>query len=288
VAAYQRVASLVTAGAPPPMGTPPMDTTPGDAEQGLLRRKSLLDFVKADVDLYRGRLGGDEKAKLDFYTDSLRTLERGIGNAVPGDGGKPIQPTAACAKIPAPTIMAASRVNDMPMHNPLYLDVIAMAFACNVTRVASAMWGGGQSDEPVQVDNVSMGNWHSTSHNDPKGSGGQQMIFMQAFMAKQLLYFANKLKSYADGGFSLLDNTAAVLTTQNGCSTQVQFAAMDHPKQNSPLIIAGGGAGAWKPGRVIDCNGRNHNDVYLSIALAFGMKVTTVGMASWCKGPMIT
>jgi hypothetical protein len=79
-----------------------------------------------------------------------------------------------------------------------------------------------------------------------------------------------------------------VLTTQNGCSTQVEFAPMDHPKQNSPLIIAGGGAGAWKSGRVIDCNGRTHNDVYLSIAQAFGMKVTTVGNPAWCKGPMIT
>ena len=289
VAAYQRVAGLVTGGAPPPMGTPPMDS-PATAEMGLLRRKTLLDFVKQDVDVYRSRLGGEEKAKFDFYTESLRTLERGIGDAVPGgDGMKPIQPTAACAKIGAPTIMANTRVNDMPTHNSLYLDVIAMAFACNVTRVASAMWGGGQSDEPVNIPGkVNMGNWHSTSHNDPKGSGGQQMINIQAFMAEQLVYFANKLRGYKDGGFSLLDNVAAVLTTQNGCSTQVQFAPMDHPKQNSPLIIAGGGAGAWKPGRVIDCNGRNHNDVYLSIALAFGMKVTTVGMASWCKGPMIT
>jgi hypothetical protein len=288
VAAYQRVAGLVTAGAPPPMGTPPMTTPPG-AEQALMRRKTLLDFVKQDVDAYRGRLGAAEKAKLDFYTESLRSLEMGIGGVVPGND-KPIEATGSCTKIASPdgTLTQNTKVNDMPMHNHLYLDIIAMAFACNVTRVASAMWGGGQSDEPVRIKNVSMGNWHSTSHNDPKGSGGQQMIFMQAYMAEELLYFAQKLKSYADGGFSLLDNTAAVLTTQNGCSTQVAFAPMDHPKQNSPLIIAGGGAGAWKPGRVIDCNGRNHNDVYLSIAQAFGMKVTTVGMAAWCKGPMIT
>ena len=101
------------------------------------------------------------------------------------------------------------------------------------------MWGGGQSDEPVRFDDINMGNWHSTSHNDPKGGGGQQMIKVQAFMAKQLLYFMGKLQSYADGQFSLLDNTAAVLSTQNGCSTQVAFAPMDHPKQNCPLIIGG-------------------------------------------------
>ena len=284
VAAYQRIADRVTGTAPIPMGGAPM-TTPGAAEQGLMRRQTLLDFVKKDVDTFRGRLGGAEKAKFDFYTESLRTLERGIGGIIPGE----MPPTAACTKIPAPgaTLTAMTHVNDMPVHNLLFLDTIAMAFACNVTRVASGMWGGGQSDESIKIKNISVGDWHSTSHNDPKGSGGQQMILIQAFMAEQFLYFIQKLKMYQDGGFSLLDNTAAVLTTQNGCSTQVAFAPMDHPKQNSPLIVAGGGAGAWKPGKVVDCNGRAHNDVYLSIAQAFGMKVTTVGNPAWCKGPLL-
>jgi hypothetical protein len=61
---------------------------------------------------------------------------------------------------------------------------------------------------------------------------------------------------------------------------------MDHPKFNTPFVVAGGGAGHWKPGRVIDCNDRNHNDMYLSIAHAFGMKVNTVGLPAWCKGPL--
>jgi hypothetical protein len=289
VAAYQRIAERVTVGAPAPMGAPPMNNAP-NAEQALLRRKTLLDYVKADVDTYRNRLGGPEKAKFDFYTESLRSLEMGIGNMTPGGGDKPITPSASCSKIAAPagTLTANTKVNDMPEHNPLYLDIIAMAFACNVTRVATAMWGGGQSDESVKVDNVNMSNWHSTSHNDPKGSGGQQMINMQAFMAKQFLYLIQKLKMYQDGMGSVLDSTAAVLTTQNGCSTQVAFAPMDHPKQDSPLIVAGSCGGAWKTGRVVDANGRNHNDVYLSIAQAMGLKVDTVGMASWCKGPLLT
>jgi hypothetical protein len=287
VAAYQRIAERVTGGAPAPIGTPPMTTAPG-AEQALMRRKTLLDFVKKDVDSYRGRLGPAEKAKFDLYTESLRTLERDIGGAIPSPDT--IKPTASCSKIDAPNAMFSqnTKVNDMPVQNKLYLDTIAMAFACNVTRVASAMWGGGQSDEPVRIKDINMGNWHSTSHQDPKGGGGQQMIKVQAYMAEEFLYFIQKLKSYADGAYSLLDNTAAVLCTQNGCSTQVAFAPMDHPKQNAPFILAGGGAGAWKTGRVIDAAGRAHNDMYLSITKAFGMNLTTVGNAAWCKGPIIT
>ena len=291
VAAYQRIAERVTGGAPPPPtgGPNPPMTTPPAAEQSLLRRKSLLDFVKDDINTFRGRLGNTEKAKVDFYLDSVRTLERDITGSVPGapGGPEPIKPTASCTKIPAPTLMTETKVNDIPTHNKLYLDTIAMAFACNITRVASAMWGGGQSDESVSFGGVSMGNWHSVSHQDPKGGGGQQMIKMQAAMAGEFLYFVQKLKMYADGPVSLLDNTAAVLTTQNGTSTQVAFAPMDHPKQNSPLIVAGSCGGAWKTGRVVDFAGRTHNDVYLSIAHAVGMKVTSVGTASWCKGPIL-
>jgi hypothetical protein len=282
VAGYQKIADRVTGPAPPPGGGPGMGS-PTEAEQALLRRKTLLDFVKNDVDTYKGRLGAQEKQKFDFYTESLRTLERAIGGTIP------TAPTASCSKIGAPPAMlsADTRVNDMPTHNHLYLDTIAMAFACNITRVASAMWGGGQSDESVKIDDVTMGNWHSTSHQDPKGAGGMQMIKMQAYMAKEFLYFIQKLKSYADGAGSVLDNTAAILTTQNGCSTQVAFAPMDHPKQNSPLILAGSLGGAWKTGRVVDFGGRTHNDVYLSVAKAFDPRTTSVGMSSWCKGPIL-
>ncbi len=284
VTAYQRVAERVTMGAPPPAGTPPM-TTPMGAEKGLLMRKSLLDFLKKDVDTYKSRLGGAEKAKLDFYTESIRTLEREIGSNV---GGGEIKPTAACSKGTAPDGMLSkdAKVNDMPMVNHLFLDTIAMGFACGVTRVASAMWGGGQSDEPVRIKNVNMGNWHSVSHANPAGAGGQEMIKMQAYMAEEFTYFVQKLKSFADGGVSLLDNTVVVLGTQNGTSTQVAFAKMDHDKHNSPLVLAGSCGGAWKTGKVVDCANRTHNDVYVCIAQAFGMKVNTIGNPAWCKGPM--
>jgi hypothetical protein len=285
VTAYSRIAERVTAGAAPPsLNTPPMNN-PMNTEKSLLVRKSLLDFIREDVNSFKARLGGGEKSKFDFYLDSLRTLERDVGGSIlPPD----IVPSAQCSKIPAPPAMLSTdtRVNDMPNVNKIYMDIIAMGFACGVTRVAASMWGGGQSDEPISFNGIGMGNWHSSSHGNPKGGEGQKMIKVQAFMSEQFTYFVQKLKSYADGEHSLLDNTVAVLSTQNGTSTQVQFAIMDHPKFNTPMIIAGSGGGFWKTGRVLECNDRNHNDVYLTIAHAFGMKVTSIGNPAWCKGPM--
>ena len=292
LAAYQRIADRITGGSPgPATGTGSMGT-PSSAEQALLRRKSVLDFILADVKSFKGRLGPEEAIKMDTYLDSLRTLELSVGNLIPGTPGTPGMPTASntCSKIATPTLSTSTMMNDMPTHNRLYLDIIAMAFACNVTRVASAMWGGGENSEQIKFGNINISSWHGNSHGDPDGPAGQQIINMQAYLAGEFLYFVQKLKSYADGANTLLDNTAAVLCTQNGSSQNGltgNFAATDHPPAHAPFVVAGSCGGAWQTGRLIDINGRYQNDVYLSIAQAIGMKVTTVGQASWCKGPAI-
>jgi hypothetical protein len=284
VTAYQRIAQYVTQGVAPPSTSAPPMITPGGAEQSLLAKRSLLDFIKDDVNVFKGRLGGPERAKMDTYLDSLRTLETDVSGTIPmGE----IKPTASCSKIASPAMLSANAaVNDMPMVLKVFSDIIAMGFACGVIRVASSMWGGGQNDENVKINDVSMGDWHSVSHGNPAGPAGDQMTKLQAYFSGEFTYFVQKLKSYSDGAFSLLDNTVAVLSTQNGTSTQVAFAKMDHDKHNTPMILAGSAGGAWKTGRIIDCDSRAHNDVYLRIAQAFGMKVTTVGNPSWCKGPM--
>ncbi len=76
LAAYQRIADRISGGG---MSM----STPSAAEQALLRRQSVLDFIKDDVRSFRGRLGPAEAVKMDFYLESLRTLERGVGGSTP-------------------------------------------------------------------------------------------------------------------------------------------------------------------------------------------------------------
>jgi hypothetical protein len=288
VAAYQRVADRIQGGAPPPStGTPPMNTAAA-AEQALLRRKSVLDFVKDDVSSFRSRLGAAEAVKMDSYLDSLRTLEIQVGDGIPTN---PPPTSGSCVKLASPTLSKNTMMNDMPTHSRLYLDIMAMAFACDVTRIASVMWGGGENNESIKFGNIDISAWHTISHGDPDGAPGQQITNMQVYLAGEFLYFVQKLKSIMDGEFSVLDNTAAVLCTQNGSSqlgASANFAATDHPPQHAPFVVAGTCGGSWKTGRLIDIGGRNHNDVYLSIAQALGMNVTSVGRAAWCKSPAIT
>jgi hypothetical protein len=275
VTAYQRVASTMTSGA---LGDP------AAAARTLAAKQSLLDFVKDDVTTFRSRLAGTEKQKVDLYLQAVRDLEDSIHESMTQG--------AMCGQTsdPASSADIVAHVKDMPDLDHLFLDIMAMALACKITRVVSMMWGGGQSDEPVPF--IGMNGWHNYSHMDPKGAGGQKMVQMQAYLAGEFLYFVNKLKSFPEGNGNVLDNTIALWGTHNGNSCGTSFAKEDHDRHNTPIVIAGKGGGAFKTGKVVDCEQRNHNDLYIAMAQAMGLKnpdgspVTIVGAPAWCKGPL--
>jgi hypothetical protein len=277
VAAYQRLASRVSTG--------PQAKDVVSADGALRAQRSLLDSLRADAASFRPRLGSAERPKLDLYLESVRDLEKGLGNFA-GD----LAAAPACAKMLPPGGAAnfVARVNDMPKVNRLFADVMAMALACDVTRVISMMWGGGESAEPV--DFIGMKDWHGVSHGDPNGLPGQQIARMQAYLAGEVTYLVEKLRKLESAGGAqertLLDETVVVFGTQNGNTNQVNFAKEDHPRWNAPMVLAGRCGGALAPRGIVDCKGANHNDVYLAIGRAFGLNVKTVGEPAWCKAPL--
>jgi hypothetical protein len=281
VTAYQEVMSRLMPGMVPSPG----ETGNNEAAERVLKAKmSLLDFVKQDVTTFNTRLGAEEKRKLDLYLQGIRDLETNLGNVMQ-------QPfSAECGApptVPDSAMDIVARVNDMPLVNHLFLDVMAIALSCGATQVVSMMWGGGQSDESVRIPShgIDMGNWHSVSHGDPQGGAGDQIILMTSYLAEEYLYFIQKLQAYPDvDGKSVFDNSVLVWSTQNGTSTQVRYAREDHDRHNTPFIVAGGLSGTIAKGQVIECNDRNHNDLYLGIAQAFGMEVDTIGESDWNQG----
>src|SRR6185436_6441799 len=122
------------------------------------------DFIKDDVQSFRGRLGAEEATKMDFYLESLRTLERKVGGNIATEA---LMSSGSCSPITAPLLSKDTLMNDMPNHSRLYLDIMALAFACNITRVISVMWGGGENNEAIKFGDIDIPAWHSLSHGDP-------------------------------------------------------------------------------------------------------------------------
>jgi hypothetical protein len=263
LAAYQRVSKVLAPGAA-------TMKDPAAAEKALLANRSILDAVLDDINTFRARVGTAERPKLDVYFESLRDLEKNLGNFAGGVVAAP-----ACGKEQPPTsaMTFQAELNDLPDVDRLFLDVMAMSLACGATRVVSMMWGGGQCNQTISKFGIS--DWHGTSHGNSGGGPGQQMIQMQALLAGDFAYFVQKLKAYG-----ILDQTIALWGTQNG-------ASVSHDGRNTPFVLAGRLGGTFAPGgRVVDCNGRNHNDVYLAIARGFGLTMDTIGYAPWCMGPL--
>jgi hypothetical protein len=271
IAAYQRIASRLSPA--------PMMADAAGAERALAARRSVLDYLRADADRFRVRLGGDEKPKLDLYLDSLREVERGLGAFV---GGVPA--AAGCGNTTPQMVNYDMKVADMPKASRPLLDLMAAAIACGVTRVMTMMWGGGENEE--DVDFMGIKDWHITTHGNPNGPAGEKITKMQAYLAGEFAYFVQKLKSYGDGPGSPFDSTVALWGTQNGNTNQTNFSKEDHDRRNTPVILSGRAGKGMKLGRVLDCNGLNHPDVYVSIAQAFGLPMTTFGDPAWCAGAL--
>jgi hypothetical protein len=271
VAAYQRIAARIT---PAPMAS---DTA--SVDRALAARKSVLDYLRADADRFRVRLGSEEKPKMDLYFESLREVERGLGGFTAG-GGPGCEKSAG----PAAALNYELRMVDMPKASRTVLDLMAVGLACGVTRVMSMMWGGGECQE--DIDYTGIRDWHITTHGNPSGPPGEKIIKMQAYLAGEYAYFVQKLKSFGDAPGTPFDNTIALWGTQNGNTNQTNFSKEDHDRHNTPVILTGRAGQGMKLGRMLECNGVNHPDLYVSIARAFGLQVNTIGDPAWCKGPL--
>jgi hypothetical protein len=218
---------------------------------------------------------------MEHYLESLREVERGLGNHAGG-----LMAAPGCGKTSSPDVALnyELKMMDMPKASRTVLDLMAVAVACGVTRVMSMMWGGGECQE--DIEHTGIRDWHITTHGNPNGPAGEKIIKMQAYLAGEFAYFVQKLKSYGDGAGSPFDSTIALWGTQNGNTNQTNFSKEDHDRHNTPFVLTGRAGAGMKLGRVLDCNDAMHPDLYVAIARAFGMNITSFGDPAWNKGPL--
>jgi hypothetical protein len=282
VAAYQRIAPIISGS---------MGMTGPQVNQTLTAKRSLLDFVRADVATFSSRLGPIERPKLQLYLQGLRDLENTLGASLgmePVTCGGQTLTTPVSASIPMEAADMGTPVGNSTMSR-LFLDVMALAMSCGISRIGVMMWGGGENDKPVPFIGINGAGWHGVSHNDPSltnPNGGGIMVKFHNYLAGEYTYFLQKLAAYPSATGSVLDESVVVWGTQNGNSCQVAFSPTDHDPHNTPFVIGGKLGGGLKPGSLIDGQNRSQNDIYTRIANLFGLPMTTVGNPAWCQGPL--
>ena len=199
--------------------------------------KSVLDAVTDDVNSLAVKLGKTDAAKLDQYMSGVRALELQVTSTAT---------TEACAMGTPPP----ASVSDYPTHMKLMLDLMVLAFQCDATRVISFMQGNGVSQQTYPFLTAAGGpisrGHHDISHHNGDPTSIAQLVAINTWTFQQVAYLLTQMKAVSDGpaGANLLTNSAVFV------SSDISDGNL-HNHTDMPIILAGYGGGALKPGRHI-------------------------------------
>ncbi|MBL8912766.1 MAG: DUF1552 domain-containing protein [Archangium sp.] len=229
-------------------------------------RASVLDAVNEDARALQARLGARDRARLDAHLTSVSELRTRI-LALP-----PVI-TSSCSK-PATvtnTNQDMNGVEPFEQVSSLMSDLMAMAFACDLTRVASFQFSGSVGGHSFKAlsPNEPRDTEHSITHEATQQDKVNQAVI---FTMRNFAYTLNALKNTIDGTTgNVLDNTVVL------CSSDVA-EGLDHSINDYPVLLAGKGGGALKSGyHFRSTNGRNTSDILLTAVRALGTGITQVG-----------
>jgi hypothetical protein len=247
---------------------PPPSAPDEDGAKALLaQRKSVLDAVAKQFATLDSRLGAQDRQTLDAHLTLVRDVERRLSLGI-GECQKPDQPQA----------LDAVSETDMPTIAELSLDLLSLAFACDLTRVASF-------EISTALNRIrypwlsSMGEGHALSHTGASDLDAKtQLIKRQAWHSGLIARLFDRLAAVKEGDGTVLDSTLLFWGNEVSMGTT-------HTHDNMPFLVAGGGW-AFRTGRYLQYQGNSHADLLVSLLNAMGVADTTIGNATFCTGPL--
>jgi hypothetical protein len=272
------------------------------AEMTALRRNRIFDFILGHGGGLRDRVAPNDRVKLQQHLDTVSDLQARLalsGRDLPPPSRTLLDPWTAFYQGYAED----DTVRDQLFHmsTDINLDLLAAALHADVTRVAM-VW---VDDPPGTSFGFTAGMHGATDPHDlqhkvnnpaePQSTDPDA----HATVARSHTLVHQKLASFLDrlamrtesDGSRLLDHTLVVF-----CS---QIANGSHELTRLPWLLAGSSNGYFRTGRYIrfprgpramvpewDSAGRSHNDLFVSVANAMGIDITTFGNPDVCTGPI--
>ncbi len=189
-------------------------------------RKSVLDFVAADINRLKPKLGAGDRTRLDAHLAGVRELEKQVVSFTPATCSVPAK---------APTLGPGHTAKAR-----LQMDLIVMALQCGLTNYVSFAYAAGAANGGADGNVGLTGHQHVAAH---AGDIPVMTKFSTAHM-DALAYFLRKMKAVDEGGHSLLYNSIVYAGTELGNGTA-------HDLKELPVILAGNASGRFKPGQHI-------------------------------------
>jgi hypothetical protein len=201
------------------------------------RRRSVLDLVKGELTTLGGRLGGQDRRKLEQHLENVRTAELRLNAPVGGGGIAGFKPPTRDS-LPKLDFTA----NDsFPMVGTAHLDLAVAALAADRTRIVNMQWAQGNSSIAYRWVGVTGGH-HAITH---QGDNAKGLDEIRRYYYEQFASLLARMDSIKEGNGTLLDNSLVVFANEF-------VSGMNHDTDPWPVILAGGGGGRFKTGRFIN------------------------------------
>ncbi len=282
---YQRLVGLVTPGGTGGTG----GTGPTVADQLLLQRKSVNDLVRAEMQalLARTDLSAADRQRLDQHFQSIRDMENtmtGMGVQCSADGLN----TTAIDALRSGTAFKANGSQDEI--SKLHFELVALAFSCNATRVATIQIGDGTDATRYTINGKQMERFHWISHRiQSDGSSGTSIptavedhAAIDRMRMESFKHLLTKWSAYQTAGGPLLDRAFALWTSHVAVGPSHSFS-------NLPIIIAGSAGGYLKQGQYLNAGSNvGNNRLHNTLATAMGVNKDSGGLTNFGAGSGLT
>jgi hypothetical protein len=259
---YSKVVGLPGSSPTMPGTTPTVDPV---AQELANRRKSVNDIVRDELKslMSLSALSDADRKRLDQHFQAIRDVEVNLDNMTPTGAGCSID---GLPKDKYDALRSGFSFNGSKMEEyvKLHLQIMAVAFGCNYSRVATLQWGDGTDGTMYDVpSNAGLGwSFHQLSHrikddakvgNDPTAEKAHHEI--DGVRMQTLLVGLDAFKAHG------LQDQAQLVWTNTIAD------GPSHGTRGVPMIIWGSGGGYLKQGTFIDA-GRTQNAKVLNTLMA--------------------
>jgi hypothetical protein len=239
------------------------------------RRQLALDLVADEFTTLSARLGRDDRDKLQTHMLALDDVRTRLTRPQVQLGG-------TCQTLDQGTPLDHDRIANMPEIGRLQMDLIALALACDLTRVASLMWSHSAADHVYSWLGEDMREGHHllAHKGDEDRVKVEQNVRINAWYADQIAYLIDRLKAMPEGDGTVFDRTVILWTNE-------QAKGNNHDRRGMPYLLAGSAGGALRTGRyVTQPRETGHNQLMVSLLHALDVPGETFGNPAYGTGEL--
>ncbi|KIG17674.1 hypothetical protein DB30_02949 [Enhygromyxa salina] len=246
-------------------------------ERRAARRRAVLDAVGDEHRALRDKLGGEDREKLENHLTAVEEIRDRLDEGVISFGGE-------CQPLQQGALLDPNLVSNMPFMGKLQMDLMAMAMACDITRVGTIMWTRSVANHVFSfVDPNIKEAHHSLAHKgDEDAPKVAQNTAINAWYAEQMAYLITRLKAIPEGDGTVFDNTVILWTNE-------QAKGNNHSRYDMPYVLAGSAGGYFNTGRYLtrpDQPQVPHNKLLVSLLHAMDIDADSFGDPEFDTGPL--